>query len=662
MKKVFTKKALYIALPIIAVLALVIALVLWPSKPPAAPDVPTTTTTATSGSTASTEQSQESSTDTTTAPTTAATATPTETPTNVPTVAPTSALTTEPTEATTAAPNETSTKATTAAPTKAPIQVHTVATTKATANKVPSAEPTTAATKAPTTAPTAAPTEKATTAPTKTPATTNTTATKPHSGPVITQQPTDSAVKLGETYRVSVKAEGKGLKYQWYFRSPGVAEFTKSSVTTSVYTNVLTEQRANREVYCVITDADGNSVTTNTVKLVLVEEKLETLYDYWTQTVTLSAGTHPKYGGSSTGYYNKGQTFDGILYSSTFREGTDAIWNLNYSTYYSAIANPASLLYTVDYRGRVHNEAAWAGSVCSSTALRACGYIYPFSTSAIASAFQEKPDRSIDVLEVGDILWRSGHCAGVVGVTKDADGHVTSVKIIEQASYVKVFDIADWNWTYYFSTNWTNIYRGEQYMRETPEIPVIYPENMSIIFERGNNTYVTDYAQMLFYIPTADTVYLTKDGKTTSYATSSFPTKVVNNTTVYDLASLFTGVGDYYFHTNENTTDICIKVISTGTITIDPVNKTATLSGYSNCTPHGFCIVRITKKTSASEYDFLSAPEGYIANTSTLTFRQLEGDTFAIENIPENIAGWKLEIYFDTGFGWARALSENIMY
>jgi len=441
-----------------------------------------------------------------------------------------------------------------------------------------------------------------------------------------------------------------------------VAAFTKSSVTTSVYTNVLTAERANREVYCVITDADSNSVTTNTVKLVLIEEKLETIYDYWTQKVTLSAGTHPRYGGSSTGYYNKGQSFAGILYSSTFREGTDAIWNLNYSTYYSAIANPASLLYTVDYRGRVANEAAWSGSVCSSTALRACGYIYPFSTSAIASAFQEKPDRTIDILEVGDILWRSGHCAGVVGVTKNANGHVTSVKIIEQASYVKVFDVPDSSWTYYFAANWTKIYRGEQYMRKTPELPVVYPENLSIIFERGNNTYVTDYAQMLFYIPTADTVYLTKDGQTTSYATDSFPTKVVNKTTVYDLASLFTGIGDYYFHTNENTTDICIKVISTGTVTIDPVNKTATLSGYSNCNPHGFCLVKITKKKSASEYDFLNAPEGYVANASTLTFRQLEGNTFAIENIPGNIAGWKLEIYYDTGYGWARALSENIMY
>ena len=494
------------------------------------------------------------------------------------------------------------------------------------------------------------------------PTNTGTTTTEPHSGPVIIQQPTDSAVKLGEIYRVSVNAVGKDLTYQWYFRSPGVAAFSKSSATASVYTNMLTQQRANREVYCVITDADGNSVTTNTVKLILVEPKAENIYDFWTQPVILTAGSHPQYGGSSTGYYNKGQSFSGILYSSTFRDATDAIWNLNYSTYYSAVANPASCLYTEDYRGRVHNEAAWSGSVCSTTALRACGYIYPFSSSAVKSGFQEKTDRSIDNLEVGDILWKTGHVAGIVGVTKGTDGHISSVKIIEQNGHVKIFDITAQNWPAYFAGTWTGIYRGEQYMRKTPEALVEYPENLSIIFEQGNNTYVTDCKQMLFYIPTATTVYLTRDGKTTQYATASIPTKVVNNTTVYDLASLFTGVGDYYFHTNVNATPMCIKVIKTGTITVDLQNKTATLSGYENCTPHGFCMVRITKKASASDYNFLSAPEGYVANTSTLTFRQLERDTFALENIPEGIPGWKLEVYFDTGYGWARALSENVMY
>ena len=43
------------------------------------------------------------------------------------------------------------------------------------------------------------------------------------------------------------------------------------------------------------------------------------------------------------------------------------------------------------------------------------------------------------------------------------------------------------------------------------------------------------------------------------------------------------------------------------------------------------------------------------------SFYPLEEDTFVIENIPEDVAGWKIAVYYDTGYGWAKALSENIM-
>ena len=92
-------------------------------------------------------------------------------------------------------------------------------------------------------------------------------------GPVelaITQQPTDSEAKLGETYCVEVIAQGEGLKYQWYFKNAGSEQWHKSGVTDNTYDDVMTTARAGREVYCVITDSNGNSVTTDTAKLIAV--------------------------------------------------------------------------------------------------------------------------------------------------------------------------------------------------------------------------------------------------------------------------------------------------------------------------------------------------------------------------------------------------------
>lgn len=89
-------------------------------------------------------------------------------------------------------------------------------------------------------------------------------------GPVITQQPTDSEAVLGERYMVEVKAEGEGLKYQWYFRNAGSDQWHRSGVRDNTYDDIMTKARAGREVYCVVTDVNGNTVTTETAMLVRI--------------------------------------------------------------------------------------------------------------------------------------------------------------------------------------------------------------------------------------------------------------------------------------------------------------------------------------------------------------------------------------------------------
>ena len=84
----------------------------------------------------------------------------------------------------------------------------------------------------------------------------------------IIQQPTDGHAKMGEGYFVEVIAQGDGLQYQWYFRNAGASHWNKSGVTDNTYDDVMTKARAGREVYCVVTDAWGHSVTTDTVTLV----------------------------------------------------------------------------------------------------------------------------------------------------------------------------------------------------------------------------------------------------------------------------------------------------------------------------------------------------------------------------------------------------------
>lgn len=352
-------------------------------------------------------------------------------------------------------------------------------------------------------------------------------------------------------------------------------------------------------------------------------------------------------------YLPVGYSLPGITYSSVFRDGTDALWNYNPSTFYSAVANPASILYTENKWGMVYNAASYYGSVCSTTAMKSCGYKYPYMSYEIPEAMMEKTNHSIGSVTVDDILWRSGHVAGVIGVSKDANDNVTSVTCIEQSNPgLEIFDVTAEMWDSYFESNWKTIYYGGE---KDVDAPAVYPENNSIIFSRGNNTYVTDWNEMLFYIPTASTVYFTKDGETTEYSKSVFNTKTVNDTIVYDLSELFDGVGDYYFHTEENTTDICIKVVDLGEISI--VDNNATLSNYANCTPVCYHVIRIVPDDGT--YDFYGAPEGYTTVIYNNSYKDITDDSFAVEKRPDN-NNYKVEVFYDTGFGWARALSENV--
>lgn len=91
----------------------------------------------------------------------------------------------------------------------------------------------------------------------------------------ILVQPVNDYVAIGEAYKVSVTAVGEGLKYQWYLQNEGIPGWGPSAVKTSIYRGIMTNARANREVYCVITDAYGNQIVSDTVKLELKPTELK---------------------------------------------------------------------------------------------------------------------------------------------------------------------------------------------------------------------------------------------------------------------------------------------------------------------------------------------------------------------------------------------------
>lgn len=84
---------------------------------------------------------------------------------------------------------------------------------------------------------------------------------------MLNQQPADAYAFSGDKVSTAVTAQGDGLRYQWYLKNAGQTKFSKSSITKSVYTATMNDKSAGRQVYCVITDKDGNTVQTRTATL-----------------------------------------------------------------------------------------------------------------------------------------------------------------------------------------------------------------------------------------------------------------------------------------------------------------------------------------------------------------------------------------------------------
>lgn len=83
----------------------------------------------------------------------------------------------------------------------------------------------------------------------------------------ITTQPKSVTVAKNKTAKATVKANGDGLKYIWYYKNAGQKSFSKSSVTSATYSTKMTTKSKDRQVYCVVKDKYGCKTKSSTATL-----------------------------------------------------------------------------------------------------------------------------------------------------------------------------------------------------------------------------------------------------------------------------------------------------------------------------------------------------------------------------------------------------------
>ena len=130
-------------------------------------------------------------------------------------------------------------------------------------------------------------------------------------GPVITKQPVNISIYEGDSLKLSLKAEGNGLKYQWYYMKKGQTEFSVWNGRTHASETVTPNATWDGiQLYCKVTDKNGESVNSNIITVsvlsITTQPKNQTVAPGQSLTLSLTAtGSKLKY----QWYYKKdGQT------------------------------------------------------------------------------------------------------------------------------------------------------------------------------------------------------------------------------------------------------------------------------------------------------------------------------------------------------------------
>ena len=99
-------------------------------------------------------------------------------------------------------------------------------------------------------------------------------------GPVIVKQPISMKTLLGTAVSFAVEVEGEGLTYQWQFQKPGKTTWANSGLASAKKATLkfkTAEKDIDKKFRCIVTDADGFSVTSEVANLTIVDSPTITM-------------------------------------------------------------------------------------------------------------------------------------------------------------------------------------------------------------------------------------------------------------------------------------------------------------------------------------------------------------------------------------------------
>ena len=131
---------------------------------------------------------------------------------------------------------------------------------------------------------------------------------------MITTQPKNYVGAVNSTAKFTVAATGDGLTYKWQYSDDNGKTWLASSLKSATYSAKLTADKNNRMVRCIVTDANGNSVTSDAAKMILSGPVITTQPKNYVGAV------------NSTAKFTIAATGDGLTYKWQYSDDNGRTW------------------------------------------------------------------------------------------------------------------------------------------------------------------------------------------------------------------------------------------------------------------------------------------------------------------------------------------------
>ena len=274
------------------------------------------------------------------------------------------------------------------------------------------------------------------------------------------------------------------------------------------------------------------------------------------------------------GYIGEGETMTGIVYSSVYADDRLVGTQLPLSTYYSALKNPASVMYTEDLYQDVTGISTAYGINCSGFVSYAYGFSEWVGTHDLAKNYKDNlltiaTENDLFQIRRGDLLINTIDSTGDgdhVKIVKDvvydrATGRLAGFNVAESGKpYVRVTFMTPSEFLEHMSEAqpyYVARIPDADYGLDVPEIKysqAVYPD-------RGDGGRYAMGGAVQLYIPdaTASGITYTMGDQSVTMALSDMESAIVNDVTVYNLTGL--DKGEYAISTDAAPDDPCRIVV-----------------------------------------------------------------------------------------------------